>query len=74
MARTEKEKAYFRSLQTQMLSHRSYYLYDPKAHVPQKTWRREREMSDVEDRRLNTTEKTDKTQHIAASLQHDLWS
>jgi hypothetical protein len=76
MARTEKEKAYFLHLQTMMLSHRSYYLYDPAAQVPrEQRWRSDRnKMSDEEEHRLNTTEKADKVRHIAASLQHDLWS
>jgi len=60
---TTKQKKYFLSRQRQMLTFRSTYLYLGLRRTPLLKYRRE-----------SITEFKDKCEHVAASLQHDLWS
>lgn len=70
--RTIKEIDYFRSLQTNMLKHRSYFLHGA---ANQDMAYRSVSRTRLDQRRYNgTSKKNDKERHIAASLQHDLWS
>lgn len=68
--RSQKEIKYFRSLQTQMLEHRAYFLSG--AAKTDTTWRSSR--TKLQHRRRSVSKKHDVVRHVAASLQHDLWS
>lgn len=68
--RTIKEIKYFRRLQRDMLKYRAYFLSgSAKTDL---TWRFSR--SKLDHRRRSVSKKHDLVRHVAASLQHDLWS
>ena len=66
---TKKQKSYHRSLMLQMIKHRDFYLYMPKD-LDEISLRK----GLYKKRRKTITLFKDKTEHVASSLQHDLWT